>query len=96
MSNYGIPKWMLSEIRQRDVKCVYCGRDFSSTVRPSIEHIINDISIISFENIAICCIGCNASKGQKKLSEWVNSKYCKDRNIDHTTFSKVILDALRV
>ncbi len=85
---------MLDQIRARDTKCVYCGRKFENGVRPSIEHIINDITMISFENIAICCIGCNASKGQKSLSVWLTSEYCINRKIGVESISPVISEAL--
>jgi hypothetical protein len=35
------------------------------------EHIINVIRINGPENIALCCSSCNASKGNKKLEEWL-------------------------
>ena len=38
---------------------------------PSWEHLINDACIITRENIARCCVGCNASKGTKNLVEWL-------------------------
>lgn len=33
------------------------------------EHIINDASIVTRENIALCCVACNSSKGTKRLLE---------------------------
>jgi len=69
MNKWNIPQWLEDEVRQRDKKCVYCGVEFSKESRkttPSWEHIINDASIITRENIALCCISCNASKGAKE------------------------------
>ena len=72
-NSWGIPAWLEEEVRQRDSACVYCGRHFvlanvSVRAAASWEHIINDASLITRENIALCCRGCNASKGQKSVS----------------------------
>ena len=58
------------------------------------EHIINDASIISRENIARCCAACNSSKGSRKLSDWIQSSYCKKRGINKDTVAKVVREAL--
>jgi hypothetical protein len=94
MNSYNIPEEIEMEVRSRDKKCVYCGRQFNEKVRPSIEHIINDVNIISLDNIAICCMACNSSKSNKKLSEWINSEYCKNNNINYKNVSDVIKRAL--
>jgi len=62
--------------------------------RPSWEHIVNDERIVNRENIAICCISCNASKGAKELSVWLSSKYCVQRGINRETVAEVIKRAL--
>ena len=98
-NKWNIPNWLEMEIRERDKVCVYCGVQFmpaavSRKSLPSWEHIINDATIISRENIALCCCGCNASKGQKQLSIWLQSKYCKDRNITSDTVALVIKQAI--
>lgn len=100
-NRWGIPKWMEEEIRARDVQCVYCRRPFSTTQdsvksSSSWEHIINDASIISLDNIALCCRGCNASKGQKELKVWLSSNYCKENGISPGTVSPIIRKALCV
>jgi hypothetical protein len=98
-NSWNIPQWLEDEVRARDKKCVYCGVEFTSTKiskksASSWEHIINDAKIINRENIALCCCGCNASKGQKKLLIWLESKYCQDRNINKETVSEIIKKAL--
>lgn len=60
----------------------------------SWEHIINDASIITRENICLCCRSCNASKGQKKLSVWLQSNYYKERSITLETLSTIIKRAI--
>lgn len=75
-NSWNIPSWLEYEIRARDKVCVYCGVEFTSAkvskkTCASWEHIINDARIISKDNIALCCCGCNSSKGQKKLSDWL-------------------------
>ena len=99
-NNWDIPSSLEQEIRQRDKICVYCRVEFTSVkiskkTAASWEHIINDAKIITRENIALCCCGCNASKGQKQLSIWLQSEYCKNKNITPENVAQVIKDAIR-
>jgi hypothetical protein len=59
------------------------------------EHIVNDASIITRENIARCCVACNSSKGTKKLSDWLHSSYFKQRGITEDTVAEVVKKAFR-
>lgn len=98
-NNWNIPATLEAEIRERDKSCVYCGVEFtlakiSKKSCASWEHIINDETIISRENIALCCCGCNSSKGQKGLSIWLQSNYCKERGISPESVSQVIKEAI--
>ena len=98
-NNWNIPAWLEKEVRERDKKCVYCGVVFtaakiSKKTCASWEHIINDAKIITRENIALCCCGCNASKGQKHLSAWLETKYCKERNITPESVAPIIKEAI--
>jgi hypothetical protein len=98
-NNWNIPKELEDEIRERDKVCVYCGCEFTpAKIRKktalSWEHIINDASIINKENIALCCCGCNASKGRKRLSEWLETKYCKERGININTVTEIVKEAI--
>jgi hypothetical protein len=99
MNRWRIPAWLEQEIIERDKTCVYCGSDFAvgfvaRRSRPSWEHIINDATIISRENIARCCIGCNASKGTKSLASWLGSRYCKERGINLESIAPVVRASL--
>lgn len=102
MSNqWGIPPWLENEIRERDKVCVYCGVQMSEKSPPggsrrtvaTWEHIINDASIITRENIVLCCCGCNASKGQKPLAVWLQSRYCREREITPDSVAPIIKQA---
>jgi hypothetical protein len=98
-NNWNIPDWLENEVRKRDKACVYCGIEFTSAKvskksTASWEHIINDAKIITRENIVLCCCGCNASKGQKQLSIWLQSKYCKDRGITADSIAPIIKQAI--
>ena len=103
MNNWGIPCWLEEEVKERDKACVYCGIHMidkmpSSGSRKTVatwEHIINDASIVTRENIARCCVVCNSSKGTKKLSEWIESNYCKKHGITKDTVAAVVKEALR-
>lgn len=84
MNNWNISSWIESEVRKRDLHCIYCGVKFDKKIKKNSatwEHITNDAKIINRENIALCCCSCNASKGAKELSNWLTSDYCKKNNI---------------
>lgn len=99
-NRWGIPRWLEQEVLERDRACVYCGIMFGQLdaprrTRPSWEHIVNDASIITRENIALCCIGCNASKGAKSLQAWFSSRYCDERGTRLETVARVVQEAIR-
>lgn len=98
-NRWGIPKEVEEQVKKRDLNCVYCGTSFDNTfynhkTRPTWEHIINDIRINGTENIALCCGSCNASKGTKKLQDWLNSKYCSMKGITNKSVAQVVKDFL--
>ncbi len=98
-NKWNVPVWLETEVRERDKACVYCGVEFtpanvSRKSAASWEHIINDATIITRENIVLCCCGCNASKGQKQLSVWLQSKYCKERGITAASVVSIIKIAI--
>ncbi len=100
MNRWKIPKELEEEILSRDRFCIYCKVSFEAPTierrnKPSWEHIINDESIITRENIAICCVGCNASKGTKELSKWLHSKYCQLKGITEDKIAQVAKEALQ-
>ena len=99
-SRWNIPRDMALAVLARDIRCIHCGREFGEpqgprAACPSCEHIVNDLSLVTLENIARCCVGCNASKGAKTLSTWLNSKYCTTRGIDQHSLAPVALTALQ-
>ena len=98
-NNWNIPADLEREVRERDRACVYCGNEFlshkeSAKASMSWEHIINDASLITRENIALCCRGCNASKGQKSVTEWLQSRYCNENGITERTVAPIIRAAI--
>ncbi|MGJ5642861.1 HNH endonuclease [Formosa sp. S-31] len=99
-NRWGITKDVEKIVRERDTSCVYCGIVFSNDNssrknKPSWEHIINDIRINGTNNIAICCMSCNASKGSKLLENWLDSDYCKKKKISINSVSEVVKMALK-
>lgn len=98
-NKWNIPDWLEAEVRERDLNCVYCRRAFTSPgisvkTAPSWEHIVNDASIITRDNIALCCRACNASKGQKSVSAWLSSAYCERHGISQDTVADVVKRAI--
>lgn len=99
MNRWNIPEWLEHEVIERDRKCIYCSVEFVATngkkkSKPTWEHIVNDARIINRENIARCCFSCNASKGAKDLSTWLESNYCKKNGITKDTIAYVAKMAL--
>lgn len=102
MNNWNIPEWLEEKVYNRDKSYIYCGIEMKDSAKreesrkdvATWEHIINDASIITEENIARCCNSCNASKGSKKLSDWIKSSYCKKKNINYETVPATIQKAL--
>ena len=103
MNRWNIPDWLEKEVKERDKACVYCGIQMIEQMPPggsrksvaTWEHIINDASIITRENIARCCVSCNSSKGTKKPTDWLHSSYCKKRGINKDTVAEVVKNALK-
>jgi hypothetical protein len=103
MNSWQIPEWLEEEVRARDTACVYCGiqmiegisRRGPRSAAATWEHIVNDATIVTRENIARCCAACNASKGTKPLAEWIESSYCRTRGITKASVADVVKEALR-
>lgn len=101
MNRWNIPKWLEEEVKMRDKTCVYCGVELLEVIpsrgsrknMATWEHIINDASIVTRENIARCCAGCNSSKGTKRLSDWMHSTYCKKKGIGEHLVAQVVKNA---
>lgn len=99
MNRWGIPNEVEFNVKARDTKCVYCAIEFSTTgqsrcSKPSWEHIVNDIKLNGEDNIAICCVSCNSSKGSKLLQDWLKSDYCLKKGIDANSVADVVKKVL--
>ena len=99
-NRWGIPKEVEEFVRQRDTNCVYCGQEFSQNPesrkhKPSWEHIVNDIRINGIDNISLCCMSCNASKGSKLLEVWLQGDYCKRNKITEESVAQVVKEAIK-
>jgi hypothetical protein len=100
VNRWKIPAELELCIIERDPQCVYCAVSFALLTprrgqRPSWEHIVNDARIVTKENIARCCMSCNASKGAKSLNSWLASNYCQLKGIHEGSVSPVVRDALK-
>ncbi|HMU62473.1 MAG TPA: HNH endonuclease signature motif containing protein [Gemmatimonadales bacterium] len=94
-NKWRIPTAIERAVLERDQSCIYCLVAFSTDTHDrrqnrSWEHIINDLTLVTLENIALCCIRCNSSKGRKTLEEWFQSRYCLDRGIGPDTVAPVV------
>ena len=100
-ARWKIPRELASIVIAREDACVYCRRVFegasdSRAALPSWEHIVNDVLLVNNGNIALCCLGCNASKGKKSLEDWLRSKYCAERGITKQSMAPVATSAVGV
>ena len=99
-NRWGIPKDVEAFVKTRDSECVYCGVEFSNNnesrkSKPSWEHIVNDIRINGIDNISLCCMSCNASKGAKLLEDWLKSDYCRRNEIKEESVATVVKEAIK-
>ncbi len=97
-NKWGIPKAVEMAVLARDKNCVYCGIQFGAERKSawSWEHIVNDVNLATMNNIALCCVGCNASKGAKLLRDWVDSPNAKRRGITVDSLAPVVRNALDI
>ncbi len=107
-NRFGIPIDIENEIRERDTDCVYCRRQMKSYHQvkgtrgdqATIEHFNLDGPFywshgLEKEDLAICCRGCNSSRGMKKLLEWFETPYCVERNINENTVANPVKKYIR-
>jgi hypothetical protein len=98
-ANWGIPRALALQVIRRDVQCIYCRHVFAEPYEdratcPSWEHIVNDLLLVSLDNVALCCVRCNSSKQEKSLGAWLESPYCKNRGITEQSIALVAISAL--
>ena len=102
MSNlYGISDKVEMRIRARDKTCVYCDASMKRwpckgrASEATLEHFNNRGPFSKKYNLAICCRGCNSSKGTKTLLAWFKSAYCEKKNICEATVALAVKRYLR-
>ena len=100
-NKYGLPELELERVRARDVNCVYCDKaqkppspDVPASDWATIEHLNRFPPFNDPSTIAICCMSCNASRGNKKIIDWFETKYCRQHSIGLTTVAQSVLDFL--
>jgi hypothetical protein len=59
-----------------------------------VKYLTSGTDKITRENIARCCASCNSSKGTKDLFDWLESNYCKKKNINKNTVAPIVKNAL--
>jgi 5-methylcytosine-specific restriction endonuclease McrA len=102
-NNWNIPEWLEKKVRSRDKLCVYCRiklKEYLLTKgtpsdKATFEHIDNDGPNDKEWNIAMCCASCNASKGTKKLMDWLETPHCKENNINEKTVANIIKEFIK-
>ena len=98
-NTHGISVKVEQEIRARDKVCVYCRKVMKKSRRSfgaTIEHFNNDGPFNEKRSLAVCCRGCNSSRGAKELLAWFATDYCRKKNISVKTVSKPVRDYMRL
>jgi hypothetical protein len=98
-ARWKIPRDVALLVLARDQHCIYCKQEFTfpsgpGATFPTWEHIVNDLTRVDVANIALCCHGCNSSKGKKSLDTWLDSTYCTTRGITRSTIAEIAIPAL--
>jgi hypothetical protein len=62
----------------------------------TIEHFNNDGPLTKKYNLAMCCRGCNSSKGTKRLLAWFKTPYCVEKNINEKTVAEPVKQYIRL
>ena len=106
-NNYSIPEDVVQRIRRRDKRCVYCHKKMiypctgnNRSNWATIEHLDEEGPAywdegLKERGLAICCGGCNSSRGTKALREWFKSSYCIERKITQNSVNKPVKEYLR-
>ena len=106
-NKFGIPEEELKKIQARDKTCVYCPKKMTYPYSISkhndcatIEHLNHDGPFywkdgLKAEDIAICCGGCNSSRGKMKLLDWFKTSYCLKRNINENMVTEPVKEYIR-
>jgi 5-methylcytosine-specific restriction endonuclease McrA len=103
MNRWGLSKKVQTLVKKRDKKCVYCRRTMRArphargvpTDKATVEHINNVDRDNQAWNVALCCGGCNTSKGAKQLLEWFQTDYCKKNKISGRTVAPAVRNWLK-
>ncbi|OIO34060.1 MAG: hypothetical protein AUJ70_01870 [Candidatus Omnitrophica bacterium CG1_02_40_15] len=103
-NKWNISDWLEEKVRRRDNHCVYC--DIKLKGYPYIkgtphdkatwEHINNNEKDICKWNITLCCASCNSSKGAKKLLDWFDAPFCKNKKINKKTVADIIKKYIKI
>jgi hypothetical protein len=107
-NKFGIPEEIEADLRRRFKRCAYCHRRMKRYAhtrgcpkdKATIEHLDRNPPFyweegLKAADLVICCGSCNASRGQKTLTEWFKSKYCIERKINAGTVAGAVKRYLR-
>lgn len=106
-NKFEISEEVEARLRRRDKKCVYCRKamiyPYDGDKRrdsATIEHLNENPPFywsdgLKEEGLAICCGGCNSSRGKKTLEYWFKSSYCVERNINGETVAKPVQEYIK-
>jgi len=110
-NQFGIALRDEQALRERDKTCAYCHKAMQTFPEikagrgaredlASIEHLNFDGPFyikdgLRIEDIVICCIGCNSSRGVRRHLDWFKSAYCAQRNINPDTVAVPVQNYLR-
>jgi 5-methylcytosine-specific restriction endonuclease McrA len=78
-----LKKQLLAHVAYLELDCCYCGKQYGSKSRRTIDHIVPKVKegTIASNNILICCEKCNVSKGSQSLKEYIKNSKKIRRNL---------------
>ena len=98
-NKWNIPDWLDEEVKRRDKRCVYCDVEFTPASLSKKTSASWDTSSMTAarpaEKISHCAVlDVIEAKGRKKLSDWLESNYCKRKGIAAGSVASIIKRAL--
>ena len=107
-NRWRIPAEVELRLRRRFRDCAYCGRQMKAhdgqagNVRDkaTIEHLNRHGPFywpdgLREQDLVIVCGQCNPSRGSKRLVDWFESPYCRERRINAGTVAPEVRSYLR-
>src|SRR6266496_19755 len=102
-NQFHVPSMVEYRVRHRFRRCAYCGRRMKAHKRvrgcpgdkATIEHLNRQGPFywsegLQEKDLVMVCARCNSSRGARRLSDWFESTYCRERSINPRTVASPV------